>query len=180
MDRVLKLKDGPPLAVNFGGKDPAGSLMIINWTMIDRFDYSNPKGMHYHNGDIDYVTLTPGNHNEESEFYFKKIHSEYRDKLTSLLYIKTAIDVLKKRNTRFIMTCLDDLLFCQKWHAPPHVIELQQEIRPHIVDFEGMNFLDWARHKNFAIGPGGHPLDQAHAAAAELMWPAIDAILHRA
>jgi hypothetical protein len=155
---------------------------IINWTFIDRFDYSDPNGSHFNNGLRDYISLRPNetDNNGVAGYYFKYLHSEYRDKITNLIYIKTALDMLKAKNVKFIMTSIDDLLFCDRWHAPPHVIDMQQEIRPYITSFENRNFLDWSQHRDFEISATGHPLEAAHAAAAELVQPSIDAILHRA
>lgn len=156
-----------------------GDMFIINWTFIDRFDYSDPQGRHYGNGSLDYRTLTP-NGDELSQFYYRQLHSEFRDKITSLMYMKTVLDGLIFAGAKFLMTCVDPLLFCEKWHCPPHTMVLQKNLKHHIHDFQGMNFLDWARYRKFATSESGHPLVEAHAAAAELMLPAIDAILRRA
>lgn len=167
-------------AVRSSFLDAGNSLSIINWTLIDRFDYSNPFGPHYNNGGLDYLTLRPMDTDDTTVYYFKNLQSEYRDKLTALMYIKTTIDILRKNNRKFVMTCVDDLLFCTKWHAPHHVLELQQEIRPYIHDFEGKNFLAWSRDRGFKITAAGHPLEAAHAAAADIMLPVIESILHKA
>lgn len=156
------------------------SIFVVGWTYIDRFDYSRPGGRHFNGGQEDYLTLRPAENNELEKFYFANFQSEYKDKLTNLIYIKTAIDFLNAQKIPFLMTAIDDLLFCEKWHAPPSVIKLQQAIRPYISDFEGKNFIDWSRRRGFQISQTGHPLEEAHAAAADLMAPAIDAILRRA
>ena len=75
------------------------------------------------------------------------------------------------------MTMLDDLLWCQQWHAPEFVRHLQQEVRSYIHDFEGHNFLDWSRNRGFEISSSEHPLEKAHAAAADYMLPKIKKIL---
>jgi hypothetical protein len=156
-------------------------FFIISWTFIDRFDYSHPSGAHFGNGLDDYLTLLPSDDsNKNSEHYFKHLHSEHKDKFINLMYIKTAVDFLKNYKIPFVMTCVDDTLFCQKWHAPPYVVRLQDQIRPYMYNFEGRNFVDWSRHKGFDISPTGHPLCEAHAAAAEIMTPIIDAILRKA
>lgn len=155
-------------------------ILIINWTFVDRFDYSDPAGSHFCNGLNEYLTARPGESDPVSDFYFRNLHSDYRDKLTNLIYIKTAIDQLVSTGTRFLMTAIDPILLCQRWHAPPHLVKLQDDIRPYIHDFEGRNFLDWSRYRGFEITAAGHPLEEAHAAAAELMLPVIDTILRRA
>jgi hypothetical protein len=153
-------------------------LVIINWTFIDRFDYSNPLGAHFNNGTQDFIACCPGNNDDVSEFYFRNLHSEYRDKLTALMYIKTCLDYLLSKNVPFIMTAVDDLLWCQQWHAPDLIRELQQQIRPYIHDFEGKNFLEWSRNKGFKFSDHGHPLEEAHIAAADLMVPLVHDLLN--
>ena len=152
-------------------------LLIINWTFADRFDYSDPDGRHFDNGVNDYLTARPGESDPVSDFYFRNMHSERRDKITNLIYIKTVIDHLIDADVKFLMTSIDSTLFCQRWHAPSHVVKLQDAIRPYIHDFEGKNFLDWSRHRGFPITAAGHPLEEAHAAAAELMLPNVKQIL---
>lgn len=157
--------------------DPS-RFFIINWTFIDRFDFSHPQGMHFNSGFRDYNTCRPNETDELSEFYYRNFHSEYRDKLVNLMYIKTTIDVLQRHKVKFIMTAIDDLLWCRQWHASPHILELQQEISPYFLDFEGRNFLDWSRHCGFDISDTGHPLEKAHAAAADLMLPLVQSQLN--
>jgi hypothetical protein len=169
LDRVLQL------ACMF--KD---TIFVIGWTYIDRFDYSHPKGRHFAGSADDYLTLRPAEENDLEKIYYRQLHSEYKDKFTSLIYIKTAIDFLEKLQVPFVMTCVDDTLFDKRWHASPAVLELQQMVKPYISDFEGRNFVDWSRHRGFDISATGHPLEEAHAAAADLMAPVIDAILRKA
>jgi hypothetical protein len=153
-------------------------IFIINWTFIDRFDYSDPNGSHFNNGHTDYLTLRPGGSDKTTDFYFRNLHSEFRDKFVNLIYLKSAIDILQTQKSRFLMTAIDDLLWCQRWHAPPHVIDLQNKIQPYISDFQGRNFLDWARHLGFEISSNGHPLQEAHQAAAEIMLPKVQLLLN--
>lgn len=169
LDRVLRATDWYP-----------DNIFIIGWSFIDRFDYSNPNGAHFNNGSTDWSTLRPNESGTLAESYYKHLHSEFKDKFSSLLYINTAIHTLNKKGIPFVMTVIDDLLWEDKWHAPPYIQNMQGEIRPYISDFEGMNFLDWSHHRGFEISPTGHPLEEAHAAAAELMASKIDAILHKA
>lgn len=152
-------------------------LMIINWTFIDRFDYRDPTELQFNDDGLGFLTCRPSNNDEISDFYFRHLHSEYRDKLTALMYIKTTIDHLRSKQVRFVMTAIDDLLWCQQWHAPALIRYLQQEIRPYIHDFEGRNFLAWAKHRGFQISSNNHPLEEAHAAAAELMLPVVQKLL---
>jgi hypothetical protein len=66
---------------------------------------------------------------------------------------------------------MDDLLLCKKWHTTTAVMTLQDYVAPHLSNFEGLSFLDWSKHHHYPIGPGLHPLEQAHAAAADVMLP---------
>ena len=102
------------------------------------------------------------------------MHSEFRDKFVSLTSIKLAIDTLQQRNIPFVMTSLDALLFDQRWHTSPAILELQSYIKPYIIDFDGQNFLDWTKTNGYPIGPGGHPLEEAHRAGAYYIIKVFD------
>jgi len=153
-----------------------GDLCVINWTWVDRFDYVDT-------ADESWQTLRPALDHDHAEYYYRHLHGQYRDILTNLVYISTAIAFLYDRKIPFLMTYMDGILFEQvqpSWHQPNAVDYLQRQIRAHMHDFDGMNFLDWSRQNSFAVSEIWHPLEQAHAAAADHMMPFIDAILHRA
>ena len=169
LDRVLNIS---PMA--------SDHLVIINWTYSDRFDFTDPAAQHAGDGIIDYQTLRPSGDDVLAKLYFRHLQSAYRDKFTSLAYMHTALISLQQRQTKFLMTSLDHSLLDDRYHAPLGLRTLQQQLKSHVRDFEGMGFVDWAKHRGFDFGAGNHPLEQAHAAAAELMMPSIDAILHRA
>jgi hypothetical protein len=138
-------------------------LCVIGWTWIDRFDYNNPLNDQWQ-------TITPTDTNKNAEFYYRNLHSQYRDKFTNLTAIKTGIDELERRRIKFIMTYMDDLLFETKWHSTAATINLQNHIKPHLHNFDGDNFLEWSCKKGFPIGNRGkHPLESAHRAAFELV-----------
>ena len=145
-------------------------LFVIGWTWIDRFDC----GYNIKNPGLPWLTIRPGVKNDSSKIYYKDFHSEYQDKLTSLIYIKLAIDTLQQKNIKFIMTYMDDLLFDQTWNSSSAVESLQSYVRPHMYTFDGMNFLDWSRKKGYPESKEWHPLEQAHAAAAELVIKTFD------
>jgi len=167
LDRIMKsIKPGSP------------SFYCINWSYIDRFDYKDPNSDQ--TGKNDWKSLTPQSHHLTSEIYYKDLHSEYRDKLTSLIYIKTAIDFLTKNHCPFIMTFMDYLIFDKKYHTNFGIEDMQNAVRNYLYDFNGMNFLDWSKHHGYGISPQNHPLEEAHQSAADYMMPRIDAILRRA
>lgn len=151
-------------------------ICIINWTWLDRFDWIDTY-------DESWQTFRPALDHDHAEFYYRNLHSQYRDMLTNLVYISASIEFLSQKQIPFIMTYMDHVMFDSvhpRWHQPGAVSYLQHQVRPHLHDFDGLNFLDWSRNKGFGISGNWHPSAQAHAAAAELMQPVIDAILRRA
>lgn len=160
-------------------QDPA-DLFVIQWTFIDRFDFSDPDGHHFNKGTNDWSTLRSNDESDACDFYFRYLHSEYRDKLTSCLYINTALDMLQEKKCKFLMTSINDLILCDRYHVTDAMTTWQAKIRSNLTWFEGQDFLNWSLRQGFPVGVTGHPLEEAHAAAADLMWPAIDAILRRA
>ena len=155
-----------------GGAD----LCVINWTWIDRFDFVDIADESWH-------TLRPGLDHEHAGYYYRFLHGQYRDILTNLAYILTAVEFLSDHSVPFVMTYMDHLLFDTvqpEWHQPDAVGYLQRCVRQHMQDFDGLNFLDWSRDQGFSISPSWHPLEQAHSAAADYMMPIIDTIRHRA
>jgi hypothetical protein len=139
--------------------DPA--VYVVNWTWIDRFDYTDH--------DNSWSSLRPGEDNSTAKLYYKNLHSQYRDKLTTLSSIKLAIDTLLQKKQSFIMTYMDDLIFETQWHTSPAIASMQDYVQPYLRDFDGLNFLAWAQHNNFEISPTLHPLESAHSAAANLI-----------
>ena len=137
-------------------------LCVIGWTWIDRFDYNNPLNDQWQ-------TITPTDADDTANYYYKHLHSQYRDKFTTLTTVKMAIDLLKSKNCPFIITYMDELMFETQWHATPAVIELQNYVRPYLYNFDGDNFLEWSRKKGFPISETLHPLEAAHRAAFELI-----------
>lgn len=132
---------------------------VIGWSWIDRFDYTDGRDW--------WQTLMPIDTTSIATNYYRDLHSQYRDKLTSLICIKTAIDILNQHNIPFVMTHMDDLLFEDQWHTDASIRYLQNFVRPYIKKFDGKTFLNWSKEKGFEISPTLHPLEQAHKAAAE-------------
>lgn len=139
-------------------REPA--IYFVNWSWIDRFDYLDSY-------DNRWQTLRPNETGVAAQTYYRDLHSQYRDKLTNLIYVQTAIDALIARKQKFVMTAMDNLLFETEWHCDHAISKIQQHIAPHIASFEGYNFLDWSRQHNFAESSNWHPLESAHRAAAD-------------
>jgi len=154
-------------------KEPA--IFLINWTWIDRFDFVDDREQ--------WTTLRPSVDDDVSKTYFKHLHSQIKDMITSIYAVNTAIDFLHQREIPFVMTYMDYLLLEHidpDWHDPKYVTVMQSKIENFLVDFDGKNFLDWSQDRGFAVSENWHPLEQAHQAAADYMLPRIDAILRRA
>jgi hypothetical protein len=157
-------------------------IYLINWTWIDRFSYvsdSARSGNHPWNP-LGWCSVMPSDTDQISKVYYQHLQSQFRDKLETLLLIKSGIDCLQQNGQRFLMTYSDDLIYETQWHTSPAIVSLQNYIRSHLHDFEGKSFFAWAKHKHFSVSHKGHPLEACHESASVLLTPAIDAILHRA
>lgn len=143
------------------------TLFVIGWTWIDRFDFVDMSNDQWH-------TLLPVDSNDVAKNYYKNLHSEYRDKLVNLMEIKLVLDTLLREKQPFVMTYMDDLLFDQRWHVSPAIIQLQNFIQPYMTTFDTQTFLNWSKTNSFTISDSWHPLEQAHSAAAELMIKVFD------
>ena len=151
------------------------SLFVISWSWIDRFDHWGQIGKfpNWINGN-QWQTIVPIDTTDTAKIYYQNLHSEYRDKLTTLMSIKLVIDTLKQKGIPFVMTYMDDLIFDQRWYTTPAVIDLQDYIKSYMTIFEEQTFLEWSRINNYSISATLHPLEEAHAAAGEYMIKVFD------
>jgi hypothetical protein len=147
--------------------NPTPALYVVGWTWIDRFDYAN-------SATDKWQTIMPVDKDAVAKTYYRDIHSEYRDKLTTLMSMRLVIDTLKQKGYPFIMTYMDDLTFDTQWHTTPAVLELQDYVRPHMTQFEGKSFLEWSRSKGFPETKQWHPLEEAHRAGADYIIKVFD------
>jgi hypothetical protein len=158
-------------------------LFVVGWSWIDRFDYTVTKTDKEHLYDVAgtnvWRTILPSDTDNKATVYYRDLHSEFRDKLTSLVNIKIAIDTLKQNNIPFVMTYADDLIFETNWNTTPAVVNLQNYIRPYMTQFDKKTFLEFSKEKGFLISETLHPLEDAHQAAFELIQTNLDAILHK-
>jgi hypothetical protein len=141
------------------------SVFVIGWTWIDRFDYVGTRPW----PGTTWSTIMPVDHDDSAKIYYKELHSEYQDKLTSLSYIKLAIHTLEQKGIPFIMTYIDNLLFDSLYNVTPGVIDLQNHVFPYMTKFDDKTFLEFSKQRGFAISPGLHPLEDAHQSAFELI-----------
>lgn len=149
------------------------AVFVIGWSWIDRFDYTaeptEPTVPSEFIANEVWKTVMPIDTDSRAHNYYRDLHSQYRDKLTNLIYIKTTIDVLKQKNIPFIMTYMDNILFETQWQYTPAIKELQDYIRPFMTTFDGSTFLEYSKEKGFPISETLHPLEPAHQAAFELI-----------
>ena len=147
-------------------------LFVVGWTWIDRFDYypANPTTP----SRSPWRTIMPVDTDSLAQIYYRDLHSEYRDKFVCLNYIKLAIDTLHQKGIPFVMTYMDRLLFDQRWHTTPAVIDLQNYIRPFMTEFDAQTFLEWSRSNNYPETATWHPLEEAHQSAGDYIIKVFD------
>jgi hypothetical protein len=148
------------------------SLYVINWTWIDRFDYVNPQEQ--------WKTLRPSESDAVEKFYYRNLHSQITDMILSASLIVSAAEHLNSLGCSFVMTYMDYNLFTTiepTWHNPRYVEILQQKLNKILVNFDGLNFLDWSKKYNYTISHNGHPMEQAHLAAADYWLYKIQTLL---
>lgn len=139
------------------------AVYVIGWSWIDRFDCLRRTTNYW----LPWDPIMPSDTDLRAKVYYKEIHSQYQDKLTTLIYMKSAIDMLKNYNAKFLMTYMDYLIFETQWHCSPAVLELQKNVKPYLHTFDELNLLDYSKKYNYKISEKMHPLEEAHASAAE-------------
>jgi hypothetical protein len=155
--------------------DDTSSLFVIGWTWIDRFDYANSIiSNDYENSWNNWHTILPVDDTVLAKIYYRGLHTEYRDKLTTLMSIRLIIDTLKQKNIPFLMTYMDDLIFDQQWNTTVAVLDLQEYIKPYMTTFDNLNFVNWSKKNGHPITNIGHPLEAAHRAAGDYIIKVFD------
>lgn len=145
------------------------SLYVIGWTWMDRFDYITDPDPFNPCEPIPWKTIMPVDGDKLADTYYKHLHTETRDKLSTLMCIKLAIDTLKQKGCQFIMTSMEDWIFSDHVHPMPAITDLQRYVKPYLNRFEGDSFLNWSRKKGYPVSDMWHPLEPAHQAASELV-----------
>jgi len=145
-----------------------GSVVLINWTYIDRFDYINSLLILPDGSTDQELSICPGDNDSTARVYYDNFHSERQDKWRSLQLIYSTHQYLKSKNIKFISTYMDHLLFDTKFHSPPYIKNLQSQIKDDLHRFARYNFVEWANKKQFPISANNHPLHEAHERAAEI------------
>jgi hypothetical protein len=160
----------------------------IHWTWIDRIDFmpgiydENNVGARYivempHKVGV-WRSLTPTSKDEFAVQYYKHIQSDFVDKLKNLSIIYTTIQILQNYNCCFHMTSNDYLLFDTTNHVGKASLLLQEKVQPFLHDYDGKNFIDWAKYNKFPISDNWHPLEAAHDKAAEYWLPTYKRLIN--
>lgn len=145
------------------------ALFVIGWTWIDRFDYVNSDDPTYR-----WQSIMPVDTTDISKVYYRDLHSEYRDKLSTLANMRLVIDVLKDKGCPFLMTYMDELTFDKTYNTTPAVTDLQDYVQPYMTRWEDKNFLQWCRKYGYPESSTQHPLEDAHRAAGDYMIKVFD------
>mgnify|MGYP003347936840 CR=1 FL=1 len=146
--------------------DVEPAVYVVGWTWIDRFSYMGSNDSWFK---TPWKTIMPIDTDSTAEAYYKHLHTEMRDKLTTLLNVRVAIDALRASGNKFIMTYMDDLMFDQRWNTTPAITELQRYCEPYMTRFDNRSFLEYSKENLFPISETLHPLEQAHWAGFELI-----------
>jgi len=149
------------------------ALYVIGWTWIDRFDYIHENAPNWFNG-TRWKTIMPIDQDITAEMYYRDIHSEHLDKMQSLIYVKSAIDLLLENKCQFIMTLMDNLLLDQRWNISSGMLPMQRYVEPYFSSFAGQNFVDYSRDRGHPISTTMHPLESAHRDVADYVIDNLD------
>jgi len=149
------------------------NLYVINWTWIERFDYI----------DIDsdrWQTIHPRHENLLAHFFYKHVDHHAWNLIRNLQIIYSTIQFLRTHDCNFFMTSIDDNLldknYPMEWTST--ISTLQSLVRPYINLIENKNFYAWSKDKKFSFAPGGHPLEDAHSAAADYWFDKVKSQLY--
>jgi len=148
------------------------SVYVVNWTWIDRFDYVDSQE-HCN-------TLRPAQENELQDFYYRNLHNQLNDMISSASWIVSAAEHLRSLERPFVMTYMDYNLLTPldpNWHDPRYLEILQQKLNKILKNFNGLNFLDWSKKHNYEINQAWHPLEAAHRGAADYWLPHIQRLV---
>lgn len=151
------------------------ALFVINWTWIDRFDYvgSDNDGAWHTIMPAQWQAIRPGDESPEAIHYYKTIHSQFRDKLESLILIYTCIQELDRRGIPYISCMMDPLIYESQWHCTPAMHLMQTYLAPRTTWFDGKNFLDWAKSHGYATSENWHLLEEGNEAVAGYLVHAL-------
>lgn len=132
------------------------AVYVINWSFIDRFDFVELSRDRWE-------TLRPGLGNHEcAEFYYRNLHSELKDKIQTMQLAKLVALELEAGGHPYIMTCMDELMFDQRWHTTAAMLAQQKFLQPRVQAWPAANWCKWAGSQGHKITAAGHLLDSGH------------------
>ena len=152
-------------------------FFVIHWPSAIRFEYVDRDREVWVQINPNAVLHSNQYSADVQKLYYQHINSLLGDKWNNLLMIYSAVQALKQTPHCLAMTTVDDFLFATDFHNPSYVEFLQQHCQDHVHWFNDMTFLQWTDHNQFARGPGGHPLEQAHQHAFEYFNPVYTALI---
>ena len=136
-------------------------LIIVNFTWRDRYDFLDAET-------IEWESIRPSSIKGDSKFaemYYKHIHSHYWDNIESLKAINLVISILKCYNMKYIVTCIDDMIYGDNVHVNNTITSMRDVYKNEITWFDGIGFHQWSVKNKFPISPMWHPLEEAHKQA---------------
>jgi hypothetical protein len=140
-------------------------VISVNFTWRNRYDFFDVAQAEWH-------TVRPGDavNDEYAKLYYKYIQSHNWDQVESLKVINGVVDYLVQNKLKYIITCIDHLIYTDPTHSSLRIIKQLQKIHADkIVWFEGLGFHEWSKIKQFPISPMWHPLEDAHRAGFALL-----------
>jgi hypothetical protein len=164
-------------AVPGGGNDTAvrqviesepvqGDIVLVNWTFDNRHEF-------YFTGE-GWRNIIPSKNTFCKEF-FTNLQSEYSvyHTVKNMVFLSNYLD---KKGVPYIYTFADMKLNYRT--DASRILADEIDATRCFRWSEDVNFQGWAVKQGYAIGPGSHPLDAAHAKSAELINPLFSRILN--
>jgi len=159
--------------------------VIVQWTFIDRFElrWNNDNYQTFawwnskdYSTDNKFVNEFRGKNKANTEIatlWYKNIHSK---NTAYYYYIKSKVELGNYLNFKKIPYVFLDAENIEIPKTDDIYINSYTNISKNFnnLSFDGMGFYDWATNNNFPVGNEGHPLDEAHRAAFELIQQDLD------
>jgi hypothetical protein len=164
----------------FANNTTESTLAVINWTWSQRWDF-------YIVGHEKWVTLGPTCVPEKLEKSLDDVDESKRivdfahdycinsllwNKFRTLQTMANVQQYITQKNINAIQTYTDRHIFDTQHHAPDYIQELQNIVKPNMLEWDGKTFLEWSDSHGFYKTETWHPLEPAHLAAAEF-WKEI-------
>jgi hypothetical protein len=178
-DAILRMTINKCEQVRNDGKD---CVVIVGWTFVPRFEF--PFEFNTDSPDTPFATISIYNETNRplvkdfAKHFFRNVNSDWFPHFNTVKSIVLLQQYLKFNNIPFIFTATDNVVFSytndellkpywrmvdfDNWYMFPAAEEPWNTTSPR-------GFYQWAVENKYEIGPYQHPLDRAHADAAQLM-----------